>query len=706
MAKAKKKIKLPAGYSDEAAFLYEMREIFNENWEADRLNREAAVEDAKFVAGEQWDERMKRRRIRDRKPIITVNRLPAYIGQIIGNRRLNQTSIKFLPDVGGTKEIAEVREGLTRNIEKESRAERAYDNALQNAAIGGIGNFGVSLEYADDDVFDQDIRINAITNPLAVVWDRHMTDPTGADAMNVFEVDTMSRKVFNKQFPDAGVGDITLDSVFMQDMVQNGWVTLDDVRIVRYWRIVKKDRDLALMLNGDILDVTDKEIEEYLGDVQLDDDGEPYVRTKKRTYAEMYVCTGVSILEGPYTLPIKRVPIFRVPGYEIDVSERRERFGIVRFAKDPQRMHNYWRSVIVEKLMLTPKAPWVASKEAVAGYEKQWRNAHLSNDTLLIYNGEAALPPQRTPPAQIESALITESQMTSQDMRDVTNMHEASMGQQSNEVSGKAIRARQAVGELGTVVYTDNLNAAIEECGRVINDLIPVVYDTRRQIKTLGPDMKEKIVLINARQDAEDLDEDDLIEDEMDEEKSIDITSGKYSVTCITGPSYATKRMESADSMLNMTNAMPETMAVSADLIVENQDWPGAEKIAKRLRRAIDPKLLGPDDMDDEEKAQMAQAQEGAKKQEAMAEQMHGLAMDEMKAKIREANARAQQAEAQAFKTYEDVDVDAMKLWQANRKLDIEEFKEGGAAVSRELDARLAAKERLDGPKTPEERTQ
>ena len=686
---ANAKIKLPEGYT-ETDFLAEMREKFNEDWEYDRENREAAVEDAKFVAGDQWDSRMKAQRIRKRKPVMTVNRLPAYIGQVIGNRRLNQTSIKFAVDQGGSKEVAEVREGLTRSIEKNSNADRAYDAALQNAAIGGLGVFGVKLDYADDDVFEQDIVIKSIPNPLSVVFDRHHDDPTGADCQHGFQLRTMGRKKFNRMYPNAIPGEMTLDTAYMTDLVSNGWVTIDDVRVVDYWRMCKEKRMLALMEDGDVLDITDLPVEDYIENVQMDDDGTPYIREKYRTYAEMYVCTAVNVLQGPYKLPIKRIPLFRVPGYEIDVSERKDRFGIVRFAKDPQRMHNYWRSVIVEKLMQTPKAPWVASDVSIQGYEKQWRDADNSNDNVLVYNGESGTAPQRQQPAQLEGALIQEANMASQDIRDVTNMHEASMGQQSNEVSGKAIRARQQAGELGTVVYTDNLNMAIEECGKVINDLIPTVYDTPRKIKTLGEDMREKIVAINDPEDPE----------------AIDITVGKYSTTVITGPSYATKRMEAADSMLNMTNAMPQTMGVAADLIVENQDWPGANDIAKRLRRGIDPKIIGQENLDDDEKALIAGQQEAAKAETAKQNAIMESQLAEQAAKTREALARAAQAEAQAFKTYEDVDMNAFNAYLKMRQVEIEEFEAGGRAMSGEMERFFKLQAETNPKPTPATPTQ
>ena len=207
------------------------------------------------------------------------------------------------------------------------------------------------------------------------------------------------------------------------------------------------------------------------------------------------------------------------------------------------------------------------------------------------------------------------SEMTSQDIKDVSNIHEANLGMPSNEVSGAAILARQRVSDTGTILYHDNLADAIMECGRVINLLIPVVYDTPRTIKTLGEDGKDLMVAINQIATA-------------DQPNKTDITQGKYSVTVDVGPSYATKRIEAAQNMQNLCNAMPNVLAVAADLIVDAQDAgiPGADKIATRLRMSMPPELLSPDEItpqiaqQQQQKAQQQQQATTMAVQQAMAE--------------------------------------------------------------------------------------
>lgn len=626
----------PKGYKDSQTYLEDMRKRFGTDISADSDNRDAALEDSMFVAGDQWDATVKARRVRENKPIMTVNRLPAFIGQIVGNRRMNETTVAVTPDVGGNKPEAQLRQGLIRGIEKVSRADRAYNNAFQNSVICGIGNFQLSVDYAYDDVFEQDIMIKPVNNPLAVVWDANSVEPTGADAEHCFIIEEIDKCDFDAAYKDGKTGDLEYDSGISQS-IGNGWYEEDKIRVVHHWQMTYEKRLLWLMLDGDVRDVTKlspEKRDELLAEVVIDEEtGEPYARETWRSFATLHVCTGTDILEGPYKLPIKRVPVFRVPGWEIDTAYSRQRFGVVRFAKDPQRMHNYWRSVIVEKLMLTPKAPWVASDEAVKGRENEWRNAHLSNDTLLIYNGEAATAPIRTPPAQMEAALIQEASMASQDMKDVTNLHEASMGMTSNEVSGKAIVARQKMGEIGSVIFLDNLNMAIEEAGRVMNDLIPVVYDTERVVKVIDVDEfgseQERMQIINS---------------EVDED-SIDVTTGKYTVTVHTGPSQVTRRLEASEGMLNMVNAMPEFMQVAAPEIVEAQDWPGAGKIAKRLRKQLGL-VEDPDELSDEEKQAAQAAAAKQQKQEQMQEAAFAAELSEKQSKTLLNQANAKKAEA------------------------------------------------------------
>lgn len=629
---------LPDGYESESVFLQEMRDLFAQDNEFDRLNREAAIEDLKFLIGEQWDDMVRLRREAARKPTLTINRLPAFLAQVVGQRRMNETTINVVPDSGGTQAVAGIRKGLIRNIQKQSRADLAYDKALEGAASCGIGNFGVELDYQSEEVFEQVIKVVQYPDHLSVLWDRMLSIPDGQDAGHVFVIDTMTQDDFYKTWPWATPADVMVDWTMRGDMRLNGWIAQNDVRIVSYWRMRTRKRTVALMDDGTTQDITDKlEDEQTKMDtlshvIQRPEDGTPIMREVNKKFAELYLCSGTDILEGPYQLPISRVPVFRVPGWEINVGNYRHRWGLIRFAKDPQKLHNYWRSVIAEKIMQTPRAVWAAADTAVQGREQQWRNSHLSDDSLLVWNAESGQKPERVPPAQVEDSLLGQAEITSQDIKDVTNIHEANLGMPSNEVSGVAIMARQRVSDTGTVLYHDNLNQAIEEAGRVINELIPVCYDTPRIVKVIGDDAKENMQIINATGDP----------------GSIDLSVGRYSVSVTTGPSYATKRIEAAASMEALANAMPQVLATSIDLIVDAQDWPGKEKIVERLRKTLPPGLLDPEEMTPQIQASAAaQQQEQAQaKQASLAMAMANYMKTQSESTLN--NARAQNFVASA----------------------------------------------------------
>lgn len=615
-AVARPEIELPSDFTDEHTFLADMRLNFYNDIQYDRQNREAAIEDLKFMVGDQWDDYARQRREAARKPCLTINNLPAFVAQIVGSRRMNETTIKVMPDAGGDKSVALIREDLIRAIQKESRAELAYDKALENQVECGIGNFSLELDFASDDVFEQKMCIEPRNDALSTVWDRMVQDPTGRDAGHVFDVDTLPKKEFERRWPWATPSDLTVDITLRGDLRMNGWIAIDDVRVVKYWRMRTRKRTLALLTDQRVVDLTDITDEKHpsfdmnkardmLQNVQTRADGSPIMREVSKPYAEMYICSGMDILEGPYRLDISRVPMFRVPGWEVSIGEWKHRWGLIRFMKDPQRLHNFWRSTIAEKLMQTPRATWMASQSAVAGREQEWRQSHLSDDTLLVWNDESGNKPERVPPANMEGALTQQAEFTKQDLKDVSNIHEANLGMPSNEVSGAAITARQRVSDTGTIIYHDNLTLAQEECGRTMNELISSVYDTARTVKTVGEDAKENMVAINQVGKPE-----------------TDITIGKYNVTCKTGPNYATKRIEASEHMMNLLNAMPQVGAVIADLVIKAQDWPGADEIARRLELMLPPGLLDPKDMTPEQQQRAAAAQQGQQQQQQMQMQL------------------------------------------------------------------------------------
>jgi hypothetical protein len=599
--------KLPDGYESEQDFIREARERFTTAESYDSENRDAAIEDLEFLAGDQWDDSVKASRLKQGRPCLTINQAPQFIAQVAGDIRINRPAIKVRPAEDGDEDVAEVRQGIIRNIEQQSNAQMVYAQAGTMQAACGIGNFRLGLEYAGDDTFDRDIHVSLIPDPLAVVWDPLSIEPTGKDARFCFVIDEMPRKDFEAKYPDAQ------PSALSDEAVRQGWFEKDTVRITEYWVVKETPTKIYQLEDGSIVKGTLPKGMKAAAE-----------REVMRRSVCMYLINGMEVLDGPYELPIQRVPIFRCEGWSLTVRGKKHRWGLMRFMKDPMRLKNYDRSVIAEVLSLAPKAQWAAMQSQVEGREDALRNSHRSGDPLLIFNDGTGLPQRMDPPA-FPSAMLQSAQMHTQDIKDVTGLHDASLGIQSNETSGKAIQARDRQGDVATYIYPDNLKEAISECGRVINDLIPLVYDTARTVRILGDDEAPKVQRIN---------------DPMHPD-SIDLSVGKYDVVVETGPSYSTKRVEAAESMMQFVQAVPAAAAIAGDLIAEAQDWPKAEAIAERLKKALPPGIVDQEPQNEQEAMEQQQQQQAAQVQA----QQQQAAMD---AELRLKQAQASKAEAEA----------------------------------------------------------
>lgn len=656
---------VPAGYETVDAFLEEARYEFQADMDADRENRDAGMDDLHFIGVDQWDPIVRAEREAAGRPCLTVNTLPQFIGQVIGDRRMNKTSIKVVPKIGATVEEAEVRSGIIKSIESFSNAERVYDAAFEDQVSCGIGNYRIAMDYADDDVFEQEIKIQQIANPFAVVWDRMSVDPTGRDAGHCFVQDVMPRKAYEARWGDRFPPPAALTDATVSSMTAGGWMDADTVRITEYWRIVKRKATLAMMKDGSVKDVTGRPEAEYAADVMLDGKGLPVVRDTRRTFAVMYLITGFAILDGPYELPVTRLPIIRVSGREVRIGDKRIRYSLVRWAKDPSRLRNYWRSTAAETLALAPKNQWLAQRKSVKGLEDDFRQAHLTNDPLLIYNDGTEAPKREQGP-QLPDAVLREATMNAQDIKDVTGLQDASLGIRSNEVSGKAIMARQREGDVATVIYHDNLHSAIQEGGDVVQQLIPVCYDTTRTLRIIGQDEKIKLVKVN---------------DPMDP-KAPDLTKGKYDVMITTGPSYTTQRMESAEAMMEAIQVAPHLMQVAGDLVVEAQDWPGAAAIAERLKKTMPPELVKPEGEPLTPEEARAQQLEDQQKQLQLT-----AAAEEAELKTKQAQLAIAEAEARVLQAQEDARAAAANADRAESLAEREELELNAAQFHAGADA-------------------
>jgi hypothetical protein len=623
--------------------------------------REDELDDLRFYAGSpdnqwQWpaDVLQTRGAVQGQtinaRPCLTINKLPQHVHQVTNEQRMNRPGIKVIPaDDKADVDMADVFNGVIRHIEYISDADVAYDTACENQVSYGEGYIRLMTEYCDENTFDQDIKIGRIRNSFSVYMDPMIQDPTGADARWCFVTEDLTKAEYERMYPDAAPIS-TLMSLGVGDQSIAQWIGENTVRIAEYFYIEYEKQTLNLYPGNQTAfsgTPEDKTLRMMFG--------KP-IRTREADRKKVKWCkiNGYDILEerewaGTY------IPVVRVVGNEFEVDGQMYVSGLVRNAKDAQRMYNYWVSQEAEMLALAPKAPFIGYGGQFEGYEQQWKTANTNNWPYLEVNPDvtdgqgAVLPlPQRAQPPMASSGLLQAKAGAAEDIKSATGQYNASLGMTSNERSGKAILARQREGDIGTYHYVDNLARAIRHIGRQLVDLIPKIYDTERIARIIGEDGEPSTVKMNPMQE-------EPVKRIVDQEgvlieKIYNPSVGKYDVRVITGPGYATKRQEALESMAQLLQGNPQLWQVAGDLFVKNMDWPGAQDLAKRFKKTIDPKVLA-----DEDDPALAAANQ---QMEAMAAEMENMfqmlqnvnqSMEarEMQIKQFEADIKAYQAETQ-----------------------------------------------------------
>lgn len=578
-------------------------ERFEEAYQFERDNIEAGLSDLAAVNGDQWDAAERESRALAGRPCVTINRLPQFANQIIGDVRQNKPSVKVSPvDDLADKEVAEILSGQIRHIENASDATAIYATAAEEAVNGGIGAFRIVTDYSSEDTFDQDIFIKPIRGALvSVLFDPAAKDLCKRDAGYVFVVNTIPLASFKERWPDANTSGFDGSDLSAYASTR-GWYSVDTVRVAEYWVKRPKKRTFLLLSDGRTIEAPEKDLRERFI-AALAQEGLSVVRYRDSDCHEVvrYLISGRELLEDAAIWPGKHIPIIPVLGIESHNGNRVTRRSLVRFAIEPQKLYNFWASALNEAVDNAPKAPFIATPDQIIGFEDQWKNANRKNYPYLLANPDSktGAMPQRQPPPPLPASMTALLQIADADIQATTGIYKSALGAPSNETSGKAINARQRESDVGTFQFIDNLARSIKYCGEQLVDLIPRVYDTERTIRILGDDDSEKLARINRT----------VIDPATGKQRVInDVTTGKYDVTVSVGPSYSTKRQESVEGMMAALQTNPQLWQIAGDLIVKNFDWPGADQLAERLKKTLPPGMVEQEEEPDPAAQQAMQA--------------------------------------------------------------------------------------------------
>jgi hypothetical protein len=624
-------------------------------------NRKIAFEDLEFVyiPGKQWPELIKAEREGNQQPCLEINKMPTFLAQVVGDQRMNRPSIKVVPvDDKADPEVARILGGWIKHVQQISKSDVAIDHGFEHAVSSAYGALRVVTDYISETSFDQEAYIKKIDNALAVFWGPH-SEYDCSDAEYCFVVTDMPREEYESKYGEDPVPFNTADSAFVE-----GWSTKETVRVAEYF--VKEYEDSKIYL------LEDKRVVDKLEE----GDKEVQSRTVSKCTIRWYLLTGNGVLDRKDWLGKKYIPIIPIWGKEINVGGKKLLISLIRYAKDAQRMYNYWSSADTEVVALQPKAPYFVTAKMIGDNKVQWDQAHKKNYPYLLVTPDKEAPglwPHREPPPQASAAMNQKIQQADKEMRDTVGIQEANLGMRSNERSGVAIRERKQEGDVGTFSFIDNLTRSIEHLGRVLIDIAPALIDTERVIRMGLDDGSVEFATVN-----KETSEVPVGNPTAAAVKKIqnDLTVGTYDCVVSTGPNFTTQRSEARQSMQEFIQYYPAAAPVIGDLYAKAMDWNGAVEVGERLEYLLPPEI----------KAKLAakKAQKTGQPPEQLPQQQPNpeqvLKLEEEKLKLEEMKVKLQQEQ------------EKLKALQVKTELMIAESKEN---VKKMLDE--IVKEHVEG---------
>lgn len=586
--------------------------IAEDQWQE---NYQRGIEDKEFVTvkGAQWENGAIARRSDAGKPSFEINLLRAYCGQQINTQRQNRPQAKIVPvDNGADPDIAKLIEGLIKDTEEASDFESVADVAAENAVYSGLGFIRIITDYVSEDSFNQEPRFMMVTNPQAVYIDPQSKTFDGSDMNWAIVGEWIDKDAAEKQYGE-GLADFDLENY-------SNWCNDSEnlVRIIEYFKR-EEVSDKLLMLDDGTIGLQSELLEELkISEAELSE----FIQNERdttRTVIKWYKVSGNKVLDKT-EFPGKYIPIVPVYGGVTFVEEKRYIFSLIHFAKDSQRLYNFWKSTEAEVLQQTQKyqdKP-VASAEAVKGYEDQWQNPEKY--ATLFYNqvsehGEIQQAPYRMQGSSPPVAVLNAAESSKQAITDILNMHAPIMGADSQEVSGVAIGMRQRQSETAQFHLQDNLNKSIRHSARILLGLYQKLYTVPMMRRIIGVDGEAKTIQLF---------------DKTAEGILADVTVGRYDVRMDTGPSYNTQREQNFQMIMQLLQMNPQLFAIIGDILLQNSPLLNAKEISERIKKTMPPNLLGDGDQINPEqaKAQIQQMDQVIQKMTGDLEQLQKLVDD------------------------------------------------------------------------------
>jgi len=607
----------------------------------DGYNNENAVrgkDDMNFTLRDQWSAVERSEFSRLFKPAMTFNKLYDVTKKVVGEQRKNKPDLMVRSLTGNaTQEQIDLRADLVRTISYQSQNDLVYQTAFKQALMMGYGAFEICLDYESPKSFNQVIKYEIIPDATRTSFDPAAMKPHKGDGNFCARQYLYTKEEFYATYPHITNAVSYSDPRSLLDFQ---WETRDTIVVCKYTRKEWFPLKVLLLTNGQTVTVDEwedmqktiamqkklAETSQVVGDLIREGIPEVHGERMSRDYViRQYLLTQNQVIQFS-DWPSKYLPIIYVDGDSNYINGQQYTRSFIHEAKDAQKFVNFVGSEVAAEIKNRRREQWMGTPDNIVGNEQMWRNPELQHGILIARpDPKTGAMPQKLPAWELSQSLLTQYQRGCQDIREILGFSETE-ALQGRDMSGKARRERKLEGSMSAYVYFDNLNQAIEQGGRVVLDLLPVVVGAHERHMIISKaDGKSDSIVLN-KVVGQDEDGNYIRENTLDE--------GNYEVEISTGPSFAVQKDVSLEFMEKTMAANPNVFPLIADLWAKQLDVQQMPTIVERLKNLVPPEILAKEN--GEEPPPPKPNPQEMLMQQQMQMQQQQLMMNEQKMKLEE----------------------------------------------------------------------
>lgn len=598
---------------------------YSEAWQAkngDAIAR-AKIEKKETIIGDHWPEKEKSERELKGLPCLTLNHAIVHRDGVAGEILQNMPRGKFRGfDNGADPKMAEIGTSILRRIEENSNVQDIHAEVVKQSLISGYPSWiYVYHDYPTPTSWRQEIFFRFLPSQYSVMLDPNATAldrPDRGGPKWGMLIEDMPKAQYEREFPDSAIIDAGKLAPEETD-----WKTEENIRVASFF-LAEPRKIKVLLLQGAQDGVEEggdnhammlamalqqagiampakkqdaKSPKDYYAELkEISEANNIAPKVSKQRTATVYDIKHYKIncrevLEGPKDISGEYIPLVPFEGkYDYLDDGTKYYRGVFSNAIDANKMLDFWASKAAENAAIGRQ--FKATKKQIGPYEDLWNNEKTSK--VLYYDIDERLP-QGSSPQEVNTVSevandVRMMEYAGQNIKDLVNRHNASLGSQGNETSRVAIQARQQQSNNSNYEFVLNYARAIRYYTRVVESMIPTVYDYETLVRIIGEDGREKgQEIINQPMNPGALDfTGDPIQTYMN-----DVTKARFNTVVDIGPSFSTQRQEAAEMIKTFSQGNPMVAEMLSDLVFKWQDWPGADEAAKRFRFMLEQKYPG-----------------------------------------------------------------------------------------------------------------